>query len=500
LEATDVLVVGAGPVGLGLACGLLAQGVRIRIVDKASAPATTSRANFLHARGSEVLDRLDALGDLPDRSVRAMQITTYLGGKPLMRLSFGDPGLQTAAPPMVISQADVEASLRGRLTELGGEIEWGTSLVDLRQDDSSVVATLGTGEKVRSGWLVGCDGAGSTTRRLAGIGFPGVKLSERFLLADVRLDWDLDRSGTTGWIHPTGMIGVMPMPGGLWRVIAYDPGQPGDKPTEQEIRARVEQILPERSGYDVHVLDAEWLSMFSVHRKLADTYRRGRVLIAGDAAHTHAPFGGQGMLTGLGDVENLAWKLALVIGGQADAALLETYEAERRPLATDVLRSTSAVTKINVARGWPGRFFRDRVVAPAFNLPRIQRWATYRTSQLWVNYRRGPLAERSLRSRKPRPGDRVPDLRCTRADGGSTRLHAELRGRWALVLADGGGVSLKETARKHLGDRVVSLRRDDPSDPDALLVRPDGHLAWRGLRPTSLARWLHSGLETGRAR
>ena len=499
MTAIDVLVVGAGPAGLGLACGLLQHGIQVRVVDKASGPATTSRANFVHARGSEVLDRLGALGDLPARSVRAMQITTYLGDKPIMRIRFGDPGLQTAAPPMVISQAAVEAALRARLAELGGTIEWGTPLVDLRHDGSGVVAMVGD-EEVRAAWLVGCDGAGSTTRRLAGIGFPGVKLSERFLLADVRLDWDLDRSGTTGWIHPTGMIGVMPMPGGLWRVIAYDPGQPGDKPTEQEIRARVEQILPERSGHDVHVLDAEWLSMFSVHRKLADTYRHGRVLIAGDAAHTHAPFGGQGMLTGLGDVENLAWKLALVIGGQADAALLETYEAERRPLATDVLRSTSAVTKINVARGWLGRFFRDRVVAPVFNLPRIQRWATYQTSQLWVNYRRGPLAERSLRSRKPRPGDRVPDLRCTRADGGSTRLHAELRGRWALVLADGGNVSLNETARKHLGDRVVSLRRDDPSDPDALLVRPDGHLAWRGLRPTSLARWLRSALETGRVR
>jgi 2-polyprenyl-6-methoxyphenol hydroxylase-like FAD-dependent oxidoreductase len=500
MKATDVLVVGAGPAGLGLACGLLQQGVPVRVVDKTGAPATTSRANFLHARGSEVLDRLDALGDLPDRSVRAMQITTYLGGKPLARLSFGDPGLRTAAPPMVISQAAVEASLRDRLTELGGEIEWGTPLVDLRQDETGVIAALGTGEEVRSGWLVGCDGAGSKTRRLAGIGFPGVKLSERFLLADVRLDWDLDRSGTTGWIHPTGMIGVMPMPNGLWRVIAYDPGQPGDKPTEQEIRARVERILPERSGRDVHVIDAEWLSMFSVHRKLADTYRRDRVLIAGDAAHTHAPFGGQGMLTGLGDVENLAWKLAMVVAGTAGAALLDSYEAERRPLATEVLRGTSAVTKVNIAQGWFGRFIRDRLVVPIVNMPRVQRWATYQTSQLWVSYKRGPLAKRSLRSPKPRPGDRVPDLPCTRVDRGSTRLHAQLRGHWALVLPDGGDAALEETARKHLGDRVVSLRRDDPSDPDALLVRPDGHLAWRGLRPTSLARWLRSALETGRVR
>jgi 2-polyprenyl-6-methoxyphenol hydroxylase-like FAD-dependent oxidoreductase len=494
------MVVGAGPVGLGLACGLLEQGVGVRVVDKASGPATTSRANFLHARGSEVLDRLGALGDLPERSVRAMQITTYLGDKPIMRIRFGDPGLQTAAPPMVISQAAVEATLRNRLTELGGEIEWATPLVDLSQDDDAVAVTLATGEQARAEWLIGCDGAGSTTRRVAGIGFPGVKLSERFLLADVRLDWDLDRSGTTGWIHPAGMIGVMPMPGGAWRIIAYDPGQPAEKPTEEEILARLEQILPERTGRDVHVIDAEWLSMFSVHRRLADTYRRGRVLIAGDAAHTHAPFGGQGMLTGLGDVENLAWKLSLVVFGRADAALLDSYEAERRPLATEVLRGTSAVTKINVAKGRVGRFVRDRVVAPVFNLGRIQRWATYTTSQLWVSYRRGPLAERRFWSRKPRPGDRVPDLPCTRHDGGSTRLHAELRGRWALVLSGGGDVALEDTARKILGERAISLYRADAADADALLVRPDGHLAWRGRQPTRMDRWLHRALLAGRVR
>jgi 2-polyprenyl-6-methoxyphenol hydroxylase-like FAD-dependent oxidoreductase len=138
--AADVLIVGAGPAGLGLACGLLQQGIPVRVIDTAAGPATTSRANFLHARGSEVLDRLDALGDLPDRSVRAMQITTYLGGKPVMRLSFGDPGLRTAAPPMVISQAAVEATLRDRFAELGGEIDWGTPLVDLYQEQTGVVA------------------------------------------------------------------------------------------------------------------------------------------------------------------------------------------------------------------------------------------------------------------------------------------------------------------------------------------------------------------------
>ena len=503
MRTPEVIVVGAGPAGLALACGLFAHGVPVRVIDKAAAPATTSRANFLHARGSEVLDRLGALGDLPERSVRAMKITTYIDGKPVMRIRFGDPGLRTAAPPMVISQAAVEAALRHRLTELGGEIDWATPLIDLRQDEAGVVAVVGTGEEVAAGWLVGCDGAASTTRGLTAIGFPGVKLSERFLLADVRLDWDLDRSGTSGWIHPAGMIGAMPMPDAtnrLWRIIAYDPGQPGDKPTEREILDRVERILPERSGRDVRITESVWLSMFSVHRRLADTYRRGRVLIAGDAAHTHAPFGGQGMLTGLGDVENLAWKLGLVVDGHADAALLDTYQAERRPLATEVLRGTSAVTKVNIAQGPLGRFVRDRLLTPVFNLPVVQRWVTYKTSQLWVSYRRGPLAERAIpagKHQKPRPGDRIPDLPCQRLDGGeSTRLYAELRGRWAL-LVPGTEATLLEITHPHLGDRVVVLRHADATQRDSFLVRPDGHLAWRGRSPVAMGNWLRRALGAG---
>lgn len=488
-----VVIAGAGPTGLAVACGLLQHGVPVRVLEKADGPSVTSRANFLHARGSEVLDRLDGLGDLPERSVRAMKITTYLGDKPVMRIRFGDPGLRTAAPPMVISQAEVEAALRERLRTLGGSIEWGNPLVGLDQSEAGVVAMLGDGATVRADWLVGCDGAGSLTRRCTGIDFPGVKLTERFLLADVRLDWDVERSGTTGWLSPSGMIGAMPMPGGLWRIIAYDPGQPDEKPSDDQILERLARILPERTARRVNVTSAEWLSLFSVHRRLAETYRHGRVLIAGDAAHTHAPFGGQGMLTGLGDAENLAWKLALVTTGRAAEALLDTYEPERRPLATEVLRNTSAVTKLNIASGPVGRFVRDQIATRIFNLGAVQRWATHQTSQLWVSYRRGPLAERSFTFRRPRPGDRVPDQRCDLPDGGSSRLYVELRGRWAL-LGSADDPALADTARGWLGERVVVLGSGEHSRSDTMLIRPDGHLGWRGSSADGLARWLRSML------
>jgi 2-polyprenyl-6-methoxyphenol hydroxylase-like FAD-dependent oxidoreductase len=499
VDAPEVLVVGAGPTGLTLACSLLLHGVRVRVIDRAPGPGTTSRANFLHARGSEVLDRLGALGTLPEQSLRGMQITTYLGDRPIMKLKFGDPGHQTAAPPMLVSQAKVEATLCERLTELDGPPEWNTALVDARQDEDGVDATLSDGQVIRVGWVIGCDGTGSTTRKLAGIGFPGVKLSERFLMADLHLDWDLDRSGTSGWIHPTGMLGAMPMPdtdpgqGGrddLWRLIAYDPGHQ-EKPDEQEILERFRHILPERSGRQVEIGDAEWLSLFTIHRRLADRYRSGRFFLAGDAAHAHAPFGGQGMLTGVGDAENLAWKLALVVRGKAGEGLLDTYEAERRPLAKDVLRATANVTKMNIANSAIGRFLRDRVVVKLFNLRSIQRWTTYTTSQLWVSYRKGPLGGRGG---KPRPGDRIPDLAVVRPDGAASRLHAELGGRWALLTPRAGSGDFDSVVRRRLGEHVGVLGHDGDQ---AMLVRPDAHLAWRGTGQDQLDSWLAAALGTG---
>ncbi len=496
---TDVTVVGAGPTGLALACSLRLHGLSVRVVDRAHGPASTSRANFLHARGSEVLDRLGALGSLPQESLRAMRITNHLGGRPVMTLEFGDPGLRTAAPPMVVSQAKVEAALRARLAELGTVPEWGRGLAGLEQDSEAVVAELEDGTQIRSRWLVGCDGTSSTTRTLVGIGFPGVKLTERFLLADLHLDWDLDRSGTAGWVHPAGVVGAMPMPdtdgrNDLWRLLAYDPDF-RQTLSDDAILDRLRQIIPQRTGRDVGVGEAEWLSLFTVHRRLADTYRRDRVLIAGDAAHAHSPFGGQGMLTGIGDAENLAFKLALVVRNGATDALIDTYEAERRPLATEVLRGTSAVTRINIASNPLGRFLRDRVASRIFGLGAVQRWATYTASQLWVSYHKGPLGGRG---RKPRPGDRIADVACSRPDGTHTRLYRDLGGRWALLVPAEVSPDITGAARR-LGEYVGALSFDGQQ---VMLVRPDGHLAWRGQRwdVVGLTHWLTAALDAGNTR
>lgn len=502
MDSWDVLVIGAGPAGLTLACGLRAHGVSVRVMDRATEPASTSRANILHARGVEVLDRLGALGDLAADAVTALTITTYAGGRPISRMRFGDTGLGTSSPALFVSQAAIEAQLRRRLTELDGSVEWNTAIVDAEQDNNGVTVTLHDGHTIRARWLAGCDGAHSTVRKIAGIGFPGAPVADQWLLADVHMDWAMDRSGSHGWLHPDGIFGALPMHHfgsgeDVWRLMAYLPGVTEHKLDDQHVLDQFRQLTPQRTGRaDARIRDAVWTSVFRIHRRLADSYRAGRILLVGDAAHIHSPLGGQGMLTGVGDAENLAWKLALVVHGHAGEPLLDTYQAERRPLATGVLRRTSANTRLQVGEGWFVRRLRERIVVPLLNRPAVQRWATRLASQLWVTYRRGPLGS-SRFGPKPQPGDRVTDLKCQRANGTATRLYAELGGHWALITP---GTTSEPEIPKWLHDRLTVLTPVH-SEKDSLLIRPDGHLAWRGdLSSNGLRHWSNTATAKGRTR
>ena len=337
--------------------------------------------------------------------------------------------------------------------------------------------------------MVGCDGAHSRVRDLAGIAFPGVLVVEQFLLADVHASWGRDRSTSAGWFHRDGMLLAMPMrdgDGDLWRLMA-NVALSGEHMTPGEIVARLQEVLAERAGQaGIAVRDVAWTSVFRIQRRLAVDYRRGRLLLAGDAAHVHSPIGGQGMNTGIGDAENLAWKLALVVARRADPALLDTYTAERRPLAVGVVRRATTNTRLLLGEGVVGRWLRDRVLVPLLRRPSVQRRATRQASQLWVSYRRGPLGGGP--GRRPRAGDRLRDRPCRRDDGTTTRLHAELGSTWALLARPDADVhDALDLARGHLGDdRVVVLR--DPAAPGALLVRPDAHLATRA-DPPALRRW-----------
>ncbi len=495
---TTVVVVGAGPTGLALACGLVADGVSVRVLDRAGGPARTSRALGLQPRGAEVLDRVGALGDLPARSIGIRQVAVHINGRRVASLRVGQRTKLVTRAGLLVSQAEIEAALRQRLAELGVQVEWAVELVGAEQDASGVTVGLGDGATARTEWVVGCDGAHSRVRKAAGIGFPGVPLVERFLLADVHADLPVPRDTVSVWLQGANLIGAFPLPGkDLWRLMAPAPeGAASPENTvmpentvDDDMVALLAGVLAQHSGLAASsVRGAEWTSSFRFHRRLAETYRRGRFLLAGDAAHIHSPFGGQGMNTGLGDAENLAWKLALVATGRAGPALLNSYEAERRPIATEVLAATSGMTRLILGDTAPARLVRDHVFVPLLNRPWIQRLIWEHASQLKISYRRGPLARQWFIT-GPRPGDRVPDLACRYADGRNTRLHAELGSHWVLLTPDELD-ACGTVARKHLGAVTVLVPDGGPTH-DVMLVRPDAHLGWRGASaPDVLDRWL----------
>jgi 4,5-epoxidase len=506
----DVLIAGAGPTGLTLACGLLANGVAAHVVDKAAAPAGTSRALGLQPRGIEVVERLGALDGLPERALQVEQIVVHINGRQAARLRVGQRTPLVTRPGLVISQAEVEAELRRRVTDLGGQIIWGREVAAAEQDGHGVLVGSTDGGQSRVGWLVGCDGAHSRVRQLAGVGFPGVPLAERFLLVDVHADLPMSRRSIYAWLEGTSVFGAFPLPGqDVWRLMApaADPGTEADTVADEAVLAEVARLLGERTGCDPSLLrDPEWVTSFRIHRRIAETYRNGRILLAGDAAHVHSPFGGQGMNTGVGDAENLAWKLAMVVKGTAAPELLDSYEAERRPIAAKVLRSTGAASNLVLGNHIVARLLRDRVVIPLMNRASMQRRVWESLSQLRVTYRNGPLGHQGRKwfsGQGPLPGDRVPDIACARAEGGGqTTLHAELGSRWALV-TPGRMVSDEHAAvvAKRLGDDgVTTLVADHDTNGEIMLVRPDAHLGWRGRAdPDALDRWLTDVTRQGRA-
>ncbi|MGI9000580.1 MAG: FAD-dependent monooxygenase [Pseudonocardia sp.] len=496
-----VLVAGAGPTGLALACVLRAHRVDVRVLDRAAVPAVTSRALGLQPRGAEVLDRLGALDDVASRSLAVHQIVVHVVGREIGRLAVGKSTRLVRRPGLLVSQAEIEGELRRRLGELGTTVDWGRAVAGLAPDAEGVTVRLDGGELLDAGWVVGCDGAHSQVRKAAGIGFPGVPLAERFLLADVRADLPLARDSVAVWLDGEDLVAAFPLPGtDRWRLMAPDPN-PSAELTEAAVLAQLTSLLTQRSSLPgAAVGQALWTSTFRFHRRLAETYRGGRVLLAGDAAHIHSPFGGQGLNTGIGDAENLGWKLALVWSGRAAPALLDTYEDERRPVAAEVLASTSELTRVVLGGSAAARLVRDHMLVPLLNRPLVQRLIWERSSQLLISYRGGPLAGRSLPWSRPRPGDRIPDLQCYRSDGASTRLHAELGSGWAVVAAEPAlGKACTDVAVEWLGAGAVTLLAPvSGARRDGLLVRPDAHLAWRGTDPEAVRRWLAGALHRDR--
>jgi 2-polyprenyl-6-methoxyphenol hydroxylase-like FAD-dependent oxidoreductase len=523
----DVLVVGAGPTGLALAAQLVAFGATVRVVDRRPEPGRESRALVVQPRTLEALRPLGVTPALLRRGDQDARVQLHLDGREFT-LPLSAPGLGDTSYPflLVLRQAETEAALLGHLGGRGLAVEWGTEFLAHSSDQAGVVGTVrhadGRHERVRARYLVGCDGASSTVRRSAGIGFPGASYRRSVLLADATLTADLPAAAHV-FVGRHGVLGLLATgEHAPWRILLVRTGQLGQagEPPAQEIRTMVDVLTSGRVG----VREIAWTATIPLQRRLAATFRSGDVFLAGDAAHTHSPAAAQGMNTGIQDACNLGWKLALAARDPGAATLLDTYQAERHPVARAVLALTHLAFWVETADNLLVRRARAAVAPLAVPLGLRFAWprtlAFYVIGQLWVRYPHSPAAvEGRPRLRGgPKAGHRLPDAPLLR-DQVPGRLHDVLATPAFQLLLCGPPDAWDRQQLARLHERyagLVVLHRLAPHpapgvlhDPSGAalarlgagngaqyLVRPDGQVGYRcaGYDLTDLhsymARWV----------
>jgi len=454
----SVIVVGAGPAGLLLAGDLAAAGVSVTLLERRPHKTSNlSRAFVLHAR---TLEQLDARG-LADGLESA--------GRPLDRIRlFTHLTVELDTLPsrfnhlLVIPQYEVEEVLRRRAVEAGVDFRYETEMAGLKQDADGVTLQVrgpgGEAQELRAAYVVGTDGMRSAVRDEIGLPFPGRSVIRSVVLADVRLAEEPESLLTVNTVGDAFAF-LAPFGDGYYRVIAWNRAR-NVSDTEPLDLEEVKEVTRLALGTDFGMNDARWMSRFHSDERQAPAYRVGRVFLAGDAAHVHTPAGGQGMNTGLQDAANLSWKLAAVVRGHADTALLDTYQAERHPVGRSVLRSSGGLVRLAMAKR-PWTLAARRVLTMFLNtVTPARRKVAAQITGIGYGYAAPRGAHRLA-------GTRVPDVALR---GG--RLYEALRGgRFVLITPEAyedGGARKDRLA----GERWASDRRT------TVLVRPDGYVAW----------------------
>src|SRR5437773_6698480 len=501
---TDVLIVGAGPTGLMLANQLGRRGVRTLIIDRHAGPSLQTRALGVQARTLEIYSKLGIVDRALELGKAGTGANMWSQGRWMGRVPLGEAGRSVTPYPfiLILGQDDNERIMGDRLRDWGMSVQWNTELIGLEQEASQVTATLkqpdGTTRKVSTAWIGGCDGAHSAVRELCGITFPGAPYEHVFFVADTEVTGGMVPDEVNIYLWREGFHLFFPMRGkGHWGIV-------GILPPELRDRGNVDfdAVMPSvrgEAGAGLSFKTCSWFSTYRISHRSASRFRDRRCFLLGDAAHIHIPVGAQGMNTGLQDAYNLGWKLALVVSGQADAALLDSYEEERIPVARRLLNSTDRAFRLVVSDSRLAGLLRTvviaRIAAFAMSMKRIQSIAFRTISQTGIQYRESSLSKSldGLPGDAPRAGDRFPWLRLKlRPDGPIEDLFEKVDDtRLALIVIGqpappAGAVDFGDLLRIHAvpADPVndAELARKRIPRPSFYLVRPDGYIGLCGAR------------------
>ncbi|MFF2633811.1 rifampin monooxygenase [Microbacterium sp. NPDC058021] len=453
----DVIIIGAGPAGMMLAAELRLHGVDVLVIEREAQPHGQVRALGLHVRSIEILDQRGLLDEMLAHGTQ-YRVGGFFGGidKPW------PDDLDTAHGYVLgIPQPVTESVLTAHALALGARIRRATEATGLEQDAEGVTVQLSDGTDLRARYVVGCDGGRSTVRTLACIGFPGEAATAEWLLGEVELTASPDEvAAVVTRVRQTQRgFGVGPSGDGFFRAVvpaASVTEHRTEPPAFEEFTAQ----LRAHAGTDFGAHSPRWLSRFTNATRLADRYRAGHVLLAGDAAHVHPPQGGQGLNLGIQDAVNLGWKLAAEIAGWAPPGLLDTYEAERRPVADDVLNTTRVQSELQSTA--PGPQAVRRLMAELMDLDGVNRYLIEKITGIGIRYDLGPGPDLV--------GRRLRDMALPEG-----RLYALMHAGRGLLLDRSGQLS-----NAGWDDRVDRVVATDEMDAAGVLLRPDGYVAWAG--------------------
>lgn len=501
---TDVLIAGAGPTGLMLANQLGRRGIRVLMVDRHSGPAQQTRAMAVHARTLEIYSKLGIAEQALALGRRGNGANLWAAGKLSARVPLGDIGKSVSPFPFVLmlGQDDNEKIMGEHLRNWDIAVQWNTELLALEQAADHVSATLkqpdGTTRTVTAAYVAGCDGGHSTVRELCGITFPGAPYEHVFFVADTEASGGMVAEELNVYLWRDGFHLFFPMRGNdRWRVVGILPEklQHRDDVTFDELSSDIQR----EAGANLIFKQCSWFATYRIDHRAASRFRDRRCFVLGDAAHVHSPMGGQGMNTGLQDAYNLAWKLALVVKRRASDALLDSYEAERLPVARRLLSTTDRAFTMLVSDRWLAGFLRTRIIAKiasfAMTFERAKRLAFRTISQTGIAYRDSPLSQTlaGLPAQAPAAGERFAWLQLRlRANGPVEDLFQALDDtRYNLIVI---GQAAPSTAAPRLGELLTTLViPDDTHNTQELarvgisgaafyLLRPDGHVGLCGVR------------------